>query len=333
MAVTALGACSSGQRPALPAHMFAPYFQTYTGASLAAATASSGAKFATMAFLQTERPGSCDVFWNGDPATPVASAMYGVDIAKIRAHGGDVVPSFGGFSADHTGTDIADSCASVDRVAEAYEHVISTYDVTRVDLDVEDISLGNAAGIDRRNRAVRKVEQWAASNGRTVQFVYTIPTEPDGPSQTAVEVLANAVANHARVDIVNIMTFDYYDGLRHDMAGDTESAAGALVATLRKLYPSRSTDRLRQMVGVTEMIGRDDYGGRGATGPPEIFTLADAQTVTAWAARNHIAELSFWALGRDNGRCPGTSGDGGCSGIVQTDGQFARIMSAFGRGS
>jgi hypothetical protein len=44
-----------------------------------------------------------------------------------------------------------------------------------------------------------------------VQFVYTIPTEASGLDAGGVHLLRNAVENHARVDVVNIMTFDYYD--------------------------------------------------------------------------------------------------------------------------
>ncbi len=56
-------------------------------------------------------------------------------------------------------------------------------------------------------------------------FSYTLPTFPTGLTTNGLAVLQNAVANHARVDVVNIMTFDYYDGLPHEMATDTESAS------------------------------------------------------------------------------------------------------------
>ena len=58
--------------------------------------------------------------------------------------------------------------------------MITTYNVTRLDLDTEDRSLTNRAGIDRRNRAIKVVEDWAARARRPVQFVYTIPTNAGG---------------------------------------------------------------------------------------------------------------------------------------------------------
>jgi Glycosyl hydrolases family 18 len=337
-AATAVAAIAAGAVPAyagsgkLPEHVFAPYFQTYTDANPADVSKASGARYLTMAFLQTQTTGSCDILWNGDPTTPVAQSTFGADIAKIRARGGDVVPSFGGFSADDTATEIADSCASVDKIAAAYQKVITTYNVTRLDMDVEDLSLVNTGGIDRRNKAIAKVQDWAQRHGRTLQIVYTLPTAPDGLEQTGIDVLANAIANHARVDIVNIMTFDYYDDQAHEMAADTRTAAAGLVKTLHTLYPDKSTGKLWQMVGITEMIGIDDYGSGGEPGPLEIFTIADAKTIVDWAADHNIAELSFWALGRDNGNCPGTPGSDDCSGVAQSTWQYTHIMLPFTHG-
>src|SRR5438046_777949 len=191
---------NEGARRALPEHVFSPYFQAYTDASPAAVSKASGAKVLTMAFLQTQTTGSCDILWNGDPTKPVARSVFGPDIAKIRARGGDVVPSFGGFSADNTATEIADSCADVDKIAAAYIKVVTTYNVTRLDMDIEDNSLTNTGGIDRRNKAIHQVQEWAERHHRTLDIVYTLPTSPTGLEDTGVNVLRNAVANGVRVD-------------------------------------------------------------------------------------------------------------------------------------
>jgi Glycosyl hydrolases family 18 len=338
VAVTAFGlvtpgamAQATGGRPdnrtrPLPTHLFAPYFEGYNGDSPAALSARSGAKYLTLAFIQTPAPGSCDIDWNGDATTPVAWSTYGADIAKMRAAGGDVVPSFGGYSADHGGQEIADSCTDVAKIAADYERVITTYNVTRLDFDVEDNSMTNAAGINRRNEAIRLVENWAASHGRTVQFVYTLGTNMTGLDEPeGVSVLQNAVTNRARIDIVNVMTFDYYDDAPHEMGKDTETAATAVIQQLHGIYPRKSQAQLWHMLGITEMIGIDDFG------PPEIFTTADASTVEHWASSKRIAELSYWALQRDNGGCVGTAGSDTCSGVVQATWQFSHAFEPFTR--
>jgi chitinase len=307
----------------LPNHVFAPYYFGGAG-SLASTSQQSGAKYLTLAFLQTQMQGSCTVYWNGDPTTPVSWATYGAGIDAIRAAGGDVVPSFGGSAADTSNTEIADSCTDVHKIAAEYERVITTYNVTRLDFDVEEDSItspANLPGIDRRNKAINLVEKWAKRVHRTVQFVYTIPTNVTGLDPGGVHLLQSAVQNHAAISIVNIMTFDYYDdqsnncaagnGPPHEMAADTITAAGHLLKTLRAVYPHEPTSKLWRMIGVTEDIGRDDFG------PCETFTTDDGSVISAWAISQRLAEMSFWSIQRD------TSAR---SHVPQSDWQFSHIF-------
>jgi Glycosyl hydrolases family 18 len=307
----------------LPAHVFAPYFEAYNGDNPVTLSQQSGAKYLTFAFIQTASAGSCTAYWNGDTGEPLTSASFGNNIKTIQSNGGNVVPSFGGYTADTTGTDIADSCTSVSSIAKVYEKVISTYNVSRIDLDIEENSLTNTAGINRRNRAVAQTESWAAANGRSIQFSYTLPATPAGMDSSDKAVIQNAIADGAKVSVVNLMTFDYYVGTNQEMATDTETAASGLHSQLQSLYPSDTSAQLWAMIGVTEMPGIDDYG----TG--ETFTEADATTVLNWAKSHGIGTLSFWALQRDNGGCPGTGGSDSCSGISQPDWYFSHTFESF----
>ncbi|MGW7194309.1 glycosyl hydrolase family 18 protein, partial [Streptomyces sp. NPDC054838] len=300
-----------------------PYFEAYSSDSPADLAQRSGAKYLTMAFVQTEAKGSCTPYWNGSTGQPVSASVFGSDFATIRSRGGDVIPSFGGYAADNGGTEIADSCTSADSVAAAYEKVITTYDVTRLDMDIEDNSLTNKAGIDRRNQAIKKVQDWAAANGRPLQVSYTLPTTTGGLASSGLAVLKSAKTAGAQVDVVNLMTFDYYDGATHHMADDTRTAAEGLYSQLAALYPAKTPAQLWGMIGVTEMPGIDDYG------PAETFTTADATAVYDWAASRGINTLSFWALQRDNGGCPGTGGSDTCSGIAQDPWYFSHAFAPF----
>jgi len=311
----------------LPPHVFAPYFETYdtTDGGLAPLSQQSGARDLTLAFLQTAQTGSCTAYWNGDTTEPISATTFGQDIAAIQARGGNVIPSFGGYSADTTGTELADSCTSVPAIAQVFEQLITTYHVPRIDLDVEADSLTNTAGINRRNEAIALTEAWAAAHHRSIQFSYTLPTFATGLTPAGLAVLQNAVADGARVSVVNIMTFDYYYGTAQEMATDSETAAAGLVSQLQSLYPGASPARLWHLVGVTEMPGIDDFG------PDETFTQADAVTVEHWARSHGLAELSFWALQRDNGGCPGTKGAGSCSGLTQPAWYFSHVFESFTR--
>jgi hypothetical protein len=319
---------AGGASVVLPPQVYAPYFEAYdtTDGGLAQLSAESGAKYVSLAFLQTANTGSCTADWNGDTTTPIsatAAGSFGADIAQIQARGGTVIPSFGGYAADTTSTDIADSCTSVSAIASVYESLVTTYHVTRIDLDVEADSLTDTAGIERRNEAVAQTEAWAAANHKVVQFDYTIPVNPTGLTASGLAVLQNAAAEGAKITEVNIMTFDYYIGTTQDMLADAESAAVATHGQLESIYPNQSPLALWHSIGITVMPGIDDYG------TAETFTTADAPALLGWAALHNLGLISIWALQRDNGGCVGTKGAGTCSGVAQPTWYFSHVFGLY----
>jgi len=328
-AAAATGSAGAGHYPTsrpLPDQVFAPYYEMYdTSTDLAALSQQSGARYLSLAFLQTAASGSCTAYWDGDTTKPIAQSSYGADIAAIQAHGGNVIPSFGGYAADTTTTDIADSCTSVPDIAKVFESLITTYNVPRIDLDVEADSLANTAGIDRRNQAIALTEAWAAAHHRQIQFSYTLPTFPTGLPAAEYGVLQNAVADGAKISTVNLLTFDYYFGTQQDMVADTEGAADGLFSQLQSLYPTGTARQLWRMIGITEMPGIDDFG------PDETFSTANAVTILNWARHQGLGLISFWALQRDNGGCVGTKGAGTCSGVSQPTWYFSHVFEHFTR--
>src|SRR5258706_11765232 len=118
MAVAAAGLVVGGPAMApamaagtpLPAHVYAPYYETYLAPntpSLTATSQASGAKYFTLAFLQSTGKGSCSLAWNGNSAQPLN--YYAADLASLRAAGGDVIPSFRGFRGPPGGTHVSPS--------------------------------------------------------------------------------------------------------------------------------------------------------------------------------------------------------------------------------
>lgn len=307
--------------------LFAPYFETYdtTDGGLAALAHASGARELSLAFLQTAQAGSCVAEWDGNTATPIAPSSFGSDIAAIQRSGGNVIPSFGGFTADTTGTELADSCTDVHAIAGVFESLITTYHVHRIDLDIEGDSISNTAGINRRNLAIAETERWAFLHGHRISFSYTLPTFPTGLTSAGVALLQNAVDDHARIATVNLLTFDYFLGTQQDMVTDTETAAVGLLGQLQTLHPGVPARLLWHTIGVTEMPGIDDFG------TDETLSQADAAAVLNWAAQHQIGFLSFWATQRDNGNCPGTKGAGNCSGLAQQTWFFSHLFEHFSR--
>jgi hypothetical protein len=312
----------------LPAHVFAPYFETWTTDSITAVAQASSVNHFTLAFLETTSKSSCTLGWNGSKTQTIASGRYLSEIASLRNGGGDVIPSFGGWSADQGGTEIGDSCKSVDAIAAAYESVVTTYDVTRLDMDIEGRSLTKADGIDRRNNAIKKLQDWAAGNGRTVQIQYTLPTGRTGLESSGLAVLQNALANGVRIDVVNPMVFDYYDRAGTDMGDSAISALQGLHTQLAALYSSagipKTSAQLWAMEGATIMNGLDDYPRK-----TERTDVSDAQDLVTFARTQGMSTLSMWAIQRDNGGCVGSTGANDCSGIMQGTWDFSHALEPF----
>jgi hypothetical protein len=316
-------AAQNDRQGSWPRHVYAPYVETWTSDSIPQLAAQSGARFFSLAFIQTAAAGSCALAWDGDSTRPIPGSTYQAQIAQLRQMGGDVAPTFGGYSADTTNTEIADSCTDVNQIAAAYEAVITTYHVTRLDMDVEANSLNNTAAIDRRNQAIALTEAWARSHHRPLQIEYTLPVEPDGLQPNALALLQNAIADHARVSIVNIMTFDYYlasEPSPLNMADEAITAADTVQGQLDSLYQGFAEPR----EGITIMPGIDDYPGK-----TEITSVQDTQNILRYAVIHRLAVLSIWAIERDNGSCPGTIGANGCSGIAQPTWAFSHLLERF----
>jgi hypothetical protein len=325
---TARAGHATGDARPLPAHLYAPYFETWdsTDGSVAQLSHESGTQYLTLAFLQTDQSGSCTAYWNGDASTPIsatAAGSFGAQIAAVQRAGGQVIPSFGGYTADTTNTELADSCTSVSAIAHVYEDLVTTYHITRIDLDVEADSVTNTAGIQRRNEAIAQAEAWGRAHHKLIQFSYTLPTLATGLPAAELGVLQNAVAAHARISVVNLLTFDYYIGTTQDMLANSEQAATATEAQLAALYPHTPASVLWREIGITQMPGIDDFG------PAETFPTSQAPALERWAATHGLGELSMWALQRDNGSCPGTQGASACSGVAQSTWYFSHVFEPF----
>jgi hypothetical protein len=320
----------------LPYRLYAPYYESYLAPdtpSITATARASGARFMTIAFLQSKGTRSCAVDWNSAASQPLT--YYNADIASLRKLGGDVIPSFGGYSADtfgahDHGTEIADSCTSVRQIAAVYEHVVQTLRVTRLDMDVESNAETYAAGINRRDEAIAIAQRWAARRGIRLQIQFTLPVEPDGLESAGLSVLRNAIADGVRVYSVNIMVFDYY--LPHEgvmnMSKTAITCANAVHAELAGLYPQLSSRQIWRMEAMTMLPGISDFG------KDETTTVHDARVMLAFEQKTQMNFLSIWAIQRDNEgpkSCVGQADSNTCSGIKQAPWAFDHVLVHFTR--
>jgi hypothetical protein len=313
---------------------YAPYFETWTKNSISVLAKRSGAKFLTLAFIQSAGKtgaAACTITWDGVKKQPISAGRYVRQIAELRRHGGDVIPSFGGFSADNGGTEIADSCHSVAKIARAYEEVVKVYHVTRLDMDVEAKSLTNKAGIARRSAAIAMAQHWAWRHHIRLSVQFTIGIEPNGLDQHNLGVVRSAVAHGVRVSGVNLMVFDYYlskEPKPLHMGHLAIEAVANAHRQLRAVFSKLSSQQVWRLEGMTMLPGIDDYPKK-----TEVTYLHDAAAMMRFAQARHMSFLSIWALQRDHGGCPGVIDSNSCSGIRQKSWAFSHLLEPFTRSS
>jgi hypothetical protein len=229
-------------------------------------------------------------------------------VQSLRAVGGDVIVSFGGANGDEP----ALHCPDPTSLAAVYQSVINRYKAKALDFDIESDKVLDRASIQRRNLAL--VALRAANPGLTIS--YTLPVLPSGLDDNAVGVLTSAKRDGFNPDVVNVMAMNY--GASVDNGG--QMGRNALTATSNTALQVKATG-LTSRIGVISMIGVNDVS-------PEVFTLADAGLLAAFAASNaYIARLSMWSVGRDNGSCAGSAAAvSTCSGIAQSPYAFSEIF-------
>jgi chitinase len=281
----------------------------------------TGVKYFSPGFIVSD--GSCRAVWAGTDSQILTNTARLYEVQTLRSKGGDIIPSFGGAGSD----ELALHCGTVTDLAAAYQAVIDTLDVNRIDFDIEGSSLSpaNAATIDLRNKAVALVQRNAKAQGRTLMVQYTIPVGLTGLPQNVVGVLQNALDNGVQIATINIMAMAYdTPAVNHQMGAAAVGALDGTVQQLAKLYPEKSTAQLRAMTGVTVRIGV-------ATGG-EVFTFTgDAPLLRTTAENDHIGELSFWSIGRDR-ICTGSNQPPSevCSGVGEPHPfSFASYFDAF----
>jgi hypothetical protein len=297
---------------------FAPYVDTslFPPFSLTATAQKTGVKQFNLAFV-VAGGGGCTPEWGG--VTALGSDPVAAQISALRAMGGDVRVSFGGAN----GSELATVCTSASQLQAAYQQVISAYSVTRLDFDIEGAAVANTAANARRDQALAALQ--AADRGLQVSF--TLPVLPSGLTSDGVAVLAGAKAAGVQISAVNVMAMDYGDGAAPNPSGqmgtfaiDAATATDGQVASVLGI----SADAAWPKIAVTPMIGVNDTSD-------EIFTVANAQQLVAFAQSKHLAWLSMWSGGRDQ-ECSGgaqPSAEPTCSSIVQSPDAFMTALGAF----
>mgnify|MGYP000852351870 CR=1 FL=1 len=266
----------------------------------------TGVKHFTMAFILSG--GGCTPAWDG--YRPLHGGPDAAAISQIKAAGGDVQISFGGWQ----GNKLGPNCATPEAFAAAVQQVIDAYRPAAVDFDIENIDeFENEVVQDRILRGLKIVKQ----NNPNVKVIITFGTAVTGPNYWGTRLINQAKAFGVDIDNYTIMTFDFGGG--PDMYQSTVQAAEGLKNALKAAWGWSDATAYARM-GISGMNGLSDQH--------ELTTVQAWTQIRDWAKSKSLGRLAFWSVNRDRG-CPGGGVVSHCSGIAQNDWDFTRVTAGF----
>ncbi|MET9084482.1 carbohydrate-binding protein [Streptomyces sp. NPDC004237] len=270
----------------------------------------SGLKAFQLAFVLAPNGGGCSPTWGGTAAVSSDTAVQSV-INTIRAKGGDVSVSIGGYG----GTKLGQTCADAASTAAAYQQVITKYGLHAIDFDLEEPEYENTAAIKNEIGAAKILQQ----NNPGLYVSVTTAGTADGTGWFGKQMLLEAKSQGFTPNNFSIMPFD------GGFSG-AASQTGALTNFNAILQSTFGWDQATAYAheGFSGMNGRSDTG--------EYFTQADFQTVLDYATSHNMDRFTFWSLNRDRQCTPvdnnGTT-SGTCSSVAQSAWDFAKYSVKF----
>lgn len=192
-------------KKAWPKHVYAPYvdFTLNTIPDLAALAKNHNVNHFTLAFVVSKDANTCLPTW-GTAYGMQNYAQYS-KIKALREAGGDVMLSIGGAN----NAPLAASCKNVDDLMQHYYDIVDNLNLRVLDFDIEGTWVADQASIERRNLAVKKVQDKWKSEGKDIAIWYILPILPTGLTPEGMNVLSDAKAKGVELAGVNVMTMDY----------------------------------------------------------------------------------------------------------------------------
>ncbi|MGY1752806.1 chitinase [Blastococcus sp. SYSU D01042] len=290
--------------------------------------AANPARTVALAFVVADPEDDCAPSWGTYYSLDEAGSDLELDrrIDQLRSAGGDVMVSFGGQAND----ELAVTCRDAGDLTGAYRDVVERYDLTAIDLDIEGPAVADQAAAARRAEALAALQRERTEDGSPLDVWLTLPVAPTGLTSEALDLVRTTLAGGVELTGVNVMTMNYGPSRpeSQSMVLATEQALRATAEQVKTVYREQGT-RLSDAqawsrVGATPMIGQNDVEG-------EVFTLDDAERLTAFAREEGLGRVSLWSLNRDTG-CSASFADvavhsNTCSGVEQESLAFVDVFS------
>jgi chitinase len=269
----------------------------------------TGQKAFQLAFILAPNGGGCTPTWDGTRSVSSDTDAANL-ISRIRANGGDVSVSIGGYG----GTKLGQTCGSPENTAAAYQQVVSKYALKAIDFDLEEPEYENTAAVHNEVGAARILQQ----NNPGLYVSITTAGTAAGTGWFGTQMLLEAKSQGFTPANYSIMPFDGgFNG------GSSQTAALEQFHTLLMNTFGWDSATAYAHEGISQMNGRSDAA--------EYFRQADFQTTLDYATSHKLARYTFWSVNRDR-QCADPNDSrtlGTCSSVPQTPWEFTKFTARF----
>lgn len=260
----------------------------------------SGIKYFNLGFIQPDstKPldddGNIRWGWGGYYSlSKKGSDSYQYDgivesMTKLREKGGDFAISIGGQLGDAPWVVTQNQTA----LENFYLDIIGTYELKRMDLDIEESNQDHAQNIINA-KAIKSVQ-----NKTNIEITLTVPIMPYGWDQKQINIITAYIDEGVDIQVINSMTMCYGTGVYENEDYGTASvrAMNNAVNQLKTIYSNRgeelTDDQAYLKLGATFSIGYE-------SSLYPIFTTEMASTIVEDAKTHNYGLISMWSVGRD----------------------------------
>lgn len=208
---------------------------------------------------------------------------------NLKDIGGTYIISVGGQAGDAPWK----VTQNVDSLEKMYLDIISTYDIKRLDLDIEesnqdyDHNLANA-------KAIKRVQ-----NATDIEITLTIPIMPYGWEQKQISIINAYLSQGVDITMINSMCMCYGTGVSsgEDYGDASIRAIENSIVQMKEIYSNYGLElsdaQAYKKTGCTVSIGYESY-------LYPTFTTSMMTKVANHAKEHNYGMLSFWSMGRDS---------------------------------
>ena len=291
----------------------APYYYTLDSAApdLGQVMSATGEKAFELAFILAPNGGGCTPTWDGTDTVGSDTQVAAV-INEVRADGGDVSVSAGGYG----GTKLGQTCGSASATAAAYQSVITKYGLHAIDFDLEEPEIESSSAIANELGAAQILQK----NNAGLLVSVTMPSTTTGANYFGQLLLNQAKADGFVPADFSIMPFD---GGFSAGASAQQTALTDFNAQLVKTFGWSSAVAWNHE-GVSQMNGQTDSG--------EFFHQADFASDLSFAEAHNMSRYTFWDVNRDVQCNPANNNgklSGDCSSVTQASYDFTKYDRQF----